>query len=615
MFAEYLKSHPLRGVILSPRPQPFPRGGDGWATLPRERKDAIRALAARWRQEPYPLLTATQYMAFARSGDRAAFEAPYFRRRRKLCAAALGACLEADPADMDAVIDGLWLLCEESSWVVSAHNGGEHAGVEPTPARPLPETERPYVDLFAAQTAMILSLVCSLLAEPLDAASPMLRRRAREEIERRVLTPFETRDDFWWMGFIRKDLCNWTPWIVSNVMLSATVWLEDTDRLCGLLERGCAMLDRYLDAMPADGGCDEGPAYWSMAGGALLDCLELLERVTGGKMTFWHDEKLVNILRFPLNAWLGGEWFVNFADCDARPAIPGERLRFAGRKLGDPALAALGARFDGSLAAHLEDTPQLWRLLNALFRPECPGPQESPVPEENLLPGDVWLPDLQMRVVRRDGVTLACKGGVNQGSHNHNDCGSFLLYADGFPVIVDAGNMTYTAATFSENRYGLWNIRSAYHNVPRIGPFEQAAGWDHGAADVVCDADGLTLDLARAYPAEAGVARCLRRLSLAQNGALRLTDDIGTATAAPVGETFLVASSPSVHGGAVFTGGFSLRPDTPMAMSVEEIPVTNPRMARNWPGSLWRVIFTDAVSARHNIGFSIERDEGHEQVR
>lgn len=26
------------------------------------------------------------------------------------------------------------------------------------------------------------------------------------------------RDDFWWMGMIRKDVCNWTPWILSNVI-------------------------------------------------------------------------------------------------------------------------------------------------------------------------------------------------------------------------------------------------------------------------------------------------------------------------------------------------------------------------------------------------------------
>ena len=218
----------------------------------------------------------------------------------EMCAAVLGACATGDMGDLDDVIDGIWLICEESSWVISAHNGSDHPGVPPASERLLPDVANPYVDLFAAQTAMILSLACQLLGEGLDAVSPLVRRRVRLEVERRVLHPFETRDDFWWMGVVRKDLNNWTPWIVSNVMLAACAWVDDRPRLAALLERGMAMLDRYLNVIPADGGCDEGPGYWSMAGGALLDCLALLERVTGGRLTLWDDEKLGNILRFPM---------------------------------------------------------------------------------------------------------------------------------------------------------------------------------------------------------------------------------------------------------------------------------------------------------------------------
>jgi hypothetical protein len=250
--------------------------------------------------KPWPLLTASSYMAFARTGDRAAWEGPYFERRRKLIAALLDALYFGGA--IDPVTDGLWLICEETTWVISAHNAAEHAGVEPTPPRLLPEGP-PYVDLFAAQTAMILSLTAALLKDRLERA---VRSRLHRELEARVLHPFETRDDFWWMGFIRKDLCNWTPWIVSNVMLTACLWVADAPRLRALLARGCGMLDRYLDSQPEDGGCDEGPGYWSMAGGALLDCLALLEWITGGRLSLWDDARLGNILRFPMCMWLGG---------------------------------------------------------------------------------------------------------------------------------------------------------------------------------------------------------------------------------------------------------------------------------------------------------------------
>ena len=604
MFTEYFKSHPHRvGATALPR-CPFPPAGDraAWEGLPPARREALRALADRFRAEPYAPLTARQYMAFARTGERTAMEAPYFQRRRKLAAAALGICATGDFSDLDDVVDGVWLICEESAWVISAHNGGEHAGVEPTPPRPLPDVERPCVDLFAAQTAMILSLVCALLGDALDGVSPLIRRRVAREIEARVLVPFETRDDFWWMGVIRKDLCNWTPWIVSNVMLTACAWIADRPRLDALLERGGLMLDRYLDALPDDGGCDEGPGYWSMAGGALVDCLEVLEKWLGLRLPLREDPKLRNVLRFPLNAWLGGDWFVNFADCDAKPAIPGERLLYAGQRLGDPALSALGRRFRGSPEAHLSDTPQLWRLLNDLFRPEDPGVAGEAAP-----PQDVWLEDLQLRLVRRNGVALACKGGVNAGSHSHDDCGGFTLFAAGEPQAVDAGNLIYTGKTFSDQRHTLWNIRSAYHSVPMIGPFEQAAGPEYRARQVTRTQDGLTLDIAGAYPREAGVLSLWRTLRLSREGTLSLRDVVRLAAPLPVTETLMLRHAPRIEGGALISGAIAVRTDPALAVAVEEIPVTDPRMARNYSGSLWRATFTAPAAAEHALAIDIER--------
>ncbi len=591
MFAEYLSAHPLDGLLTALPRCPFPPARDraAWDALPSKRRDALRRLAAEYRGTDYPSLTARQFMAFARTGDRTAFEGPYFLRRRKLCAALLGVCADGDTAGLDDVIDGLWLICEETGWNLSAHND----------QGPLPDPDGPVLDLFAAQTAMILSLTCRLLSDELDAASPLICRRVRREVERRVLRPFETRDDLWWMGFTGRALCNWTPWIISNVMLTACAWLDDPPRLCALLERGCGMLDRYLDALPDDGGCDEGPGYWSMAGGAVLDCLELLERVTGGRMALWDDPKLRRVLRFPLNAWLGGPWFANFADCDAKPDIPGERLRFAGERLNDPALIALGARFEQAPADHLSDTPQLWRLLNGLFHP-CPAALPDIAP-----PGDVWLPDLQMRVVRAGGMALACKGGVNAGSHSHNDCGGFILLVDGAPQIVDAGNMTYTKATFSEGRYALFNTRGMYHNVPMIGDHEQVAGPQRRAKAVAATPSGLTLDIADAYPVEGCVVR--RTLSLERG--LSLLDDIELPAPLPVTEVFLLRHRPEIVGSAVVSGKIRIDPGRAMVIGVEEIPVDDPRMAKNYPGSLWRAVFTVAPAQRHTLRFQIERND------
>ena len=40
-------------------------------------------------------------------------------------------------------------------------------------------------------------------------------------------------------------------------------------------------LDRFVDAYPDDGGCDEGPSYWGRAGASLFEALELAPRGDG----------------------------------------------------------------------------------------------------------------------------------------------------------------------------------------------------------------------------------------------------------------------------------------------------------------------------------------------
>ena len=467
--------------------------------------------------------------------------------------------------------------------MISAHNVNPIPGAPSPKEYPLPDVDRPYVDLFSAQTGMILSLTAHLLGGQLDGVTPMLRRRIEREVRGRILSPFMETDDFWWMGVRRKDLCNWTPWILSNIMVCAALSPMTDGELARLLTRACGMLDRYLDTLPADGGCDEGTGYWNMAGGALMDCLTLLEKLTGGWMTFWQDEKVRNILTFPLKMNLGNGWFVNFADCDARPFLSGERLETAGRRLRDPSLRALGTAYRGTLADQLNDVPHFTRVLDLLFS----RPEETPA-EPAGAAGDVYLPDLQVRVLKKGPFVLACKGGHNGESHNHNDVGSLILTVNGEPAVVDAGNMVYTAKTFSLERYTLWNVRAAYHNLPLIGDMEQREGRAHAARQVHCTGDGLSLSLADTYGAEAGIETLDRAFVLTEER-LTVTDTILLKDPLPVTWVWMLRQKPSWTDGTVTAGQLRIRCAKDLSFRAEEIPVTDERMKRNWPGSLWRV--------------------------
>ncbi|MBP3657617.1 MAG: heparinase II/III family protein [Clostridia bacterium] len=606
MLGEYLNVHPLRQMVCDVPVCLYPpmEDRDAWSAVDVQDREELLALYASLRDTPYPILTASQFMAFVQTGSRAVFETPYFLRRRKLIASVLHMCLTGTDDALSDVIDGVWCICEESSWVISAHNVNPIPGGLRPADRPLPEMEDRYIDLFAAQTAMILSQVSCLVGAALDRAAPVLRRRISREIEERILTPFMTRDDFWWMGFIRKDLCNWTPWIVSNVLYTAAAQMHDRLRFAALADRACRMLDRWLDVMPQDGGCDEGTAYYNMAGGSMFDCLELMERMTQGQMTLWHEEKIANILSFPLRTQLEHGWFVNFADCDARPFLCGERLQAAGEKLGDSRLIRMGCALRGTPGQQIADVPHFTRLLSRLFSKEAASAADAPAAR------DVWLPDLQLRIYEHDGLILCAKGGHNGEAHNHNDVGSFMLYADGEPAIVDAGNMTYTAKTFSDERYTLFNTRSAYHNLPLIGGHEQQPGSGFAAADVQRLDDGLALELAGAYGAEAGVVSCRRSLRL--QDALTLHDSVTLGSPAPVEWVFMLRSRPVCTADGVDAGAVRIRHGSALTATAEEIPVTDARMAKCFPGSLWRLVLRAAERCGHDETFIIERISSHE---
>jgi len=603
MFAAFLYAHPLKEMIEKIPDCPFPvfENRAAWDGIDAEDRADLIACYESMRNTPYPMLTASQFMAFVKTGSRKAYEDPYFLRRKKLIASIMHMCVTGTKEALTDVIDGIWCICEESSWVISAHNVNPIPGAPNAKDKPLPEMDDRYIDLFSAQTAMILSLTDHLVGDVLDEAAPVVRRRIRAELERRIFTPFMVHDDFWWMGFIRKDLCNWTPWIISNILITASIELGDRLRFAQLADRACRMLDRWLEIMPQDGGCDEGTAYYNMAGGALLDCLELLETVTGGRMAFWENEKIRNILAFPVKTQLPHGWFVNFADCDARPFLCGERLQLAGEKLADPALIALGMAHRASPCAQIADVPHFSRLLARLFH--APAALQA----EGAAARDVWLPDLELRVFERSGMILCAKGGHNGESHNHNDVGSFMLYVDGEPEILDAGNMVYTSKTFvDETRYTLFNTRSMNHNLPIIGDCEQLPGVQYRARDVRRHESGLALDIARAYGEEAGVCSCLRTLTLS-DAALTLQDAAALREEKPVTWVFMLRHAPVIAGGCVTAGGIRIRHDALLAAAVQEIPVTDARMAKNYPGSIYRLTFTAPAALRHEQTFVIER--------
>ena len=601
MFDSFLKKHSTLSILSEKPYTPFPRKEEriAWDNAHRDEICAWGDTA----KQGYPMLTATDFLAFVRPEKSRKYEKSYFERRQKLMGAILAECVTNDGQYLDAIVDGLWCICEESTWVVSAHNGSVHEGVPPPEERALPDIHNPYIDLFSAQTAATLSFALYFHSEALDEISPLICKRVREEIDKRIFKPFLYHDDFWWMGIVRKDVNNWTPWILSNVL--TTFLLVSTDRFekARAITRSCQMLDRFLAIMPEDGGCDEGSGYWNLSGASLFDCLEILWDATDGKLDFFAEPQIKAIGHFPVLAHIDGPYYWNFADCDACPHLSGERMIAYGRRTNDDALISLGyeevMRHPSIVSC---DTPQMNRVLHAIFfkkRAEEVQPLSHSTSQ--------MIESLGIHTFEKKGLYTAIKAGNNGENHNHNDIGQFVIYLDGEPHIIDVGNVTYTANTFSELRYTQWNTRSMYHNVAIIGDMEQAPGKEYSGEIITYNEKMVKISLAKAYPSSE-ITQYIRTCDVSDG--VHLTDEIVLTQAQPITWVFMSRLKPIVmQAGTLRIGKMKMTYDVKLELETEEIPVVDARLARNFPGSVWRISLTEQPGEIHQQSFIFERSE------
>ena len=92
----------------------------------------------------------------------------------------------------------------------------------------------------------------------------MLGRRIRAEVDRRLLTPYLARHDFWWMySSPQKQVNNWNSVCNSNVIVTALYLESDSARLAQIVAKAARSLDEYLATFDSFGGSSEGVGYWS----------------------------------------------------------------------------------------------------------------------------------------------------------------------------------------------------------------------------------------------------------------------------------------------------------------------------------------------------------------
>jgi hypothetical protein len=570
-----------------------------WSAPPADAREQTVAAGARQLGEPWPSLPATLFLEFRREGNRSRYEALRGARRNRLRELVAAECVEGKGRFLDEIVNGIWLTCEETWWGVPAHVGVQKAGND------LPDAAEPIVDLFAADTGSLLSWTSRLLGAALDKVSPLVRPRISLEVKRRILDPCHERTDFWWMGLdpaLGRAMNNWNPWINSNWLTCVMLEEIDPQRRAADVYKILTSLDRFIDSYHDDGGCDEGPSYWGHAGGSLFECLELLYSATSGKVDFYALPIVREIGAYIYRAHIAGDWYTNFADAPPRFAIAADLVYRYGRRVKDTKMMAQGAYAASIQKGARAGTSGLARELDALFNLAELRKAEARPP----LVRDVWLSGTQVMAARlkegsTDGLYLAAQGGRNAESHNHNDVGNFIVFANGEPVLIDAGVETYTAKTFSPRRYEIWTMRSSYHNTPTINGVEQAAGRQYAARDVKYQSgDGaaeLSMEISAAYPEKAGVLSWRRtwRFDRSKNAVFVAEKWV---IRAQNGSFELNLMTPcevrrSAAGQLELAGRARLHFDARLAVEIDEIKVDDARLAPVWGGVLRRIRLID----------------------
>ena len=603
---EFLSSN----LIAASAWHPYPKASDraAWQAVPQDIRDSLLQRGEVILGTEWVPLPANIFLEFKENGNRTHYERLYFNRRQRLTNLVLAECVEGKGRFLHEIVNGVWFVCEEAFWGLPAHVGVQKSGVG------LPNVTEPIIDLFAAETGVTLSYVYYLVGAELDQMSPLINQRIIAETKRRILDPGLSRNDFSWMGLdgSGRRLNNWTSWINSSWLETNFILEQDPARRLAATSKICRSLDRYLEDYSNDGGCEEGPGYWGASAAAYFDCLTALTSATGGKVNVLADPFVRKMGHYITDVHIADHYYVNYGDAHSKGGHSPELLYRFGEAVGDPVLEKFGAfsavgqgvkpSGQGRLAREIPDILSVDKTRHA--------------PKADALGRDAWYPALGLMTTRAkegtiDGFYLAVQVARNNRSHGHYDSGSFIVFHNGQPVFIDVGVEAYTAKTFGAERYSIWTMQSAYHNLPTVGGVMQRGGGDqYRASDVhYAHSDmrtGLSMDLATAYPEDAGIKHWHRDIQLERDkNLIRLTEDFQLQRKTSVSLSFMTPRVPTLGPKGSVTlsptdksiKDVSLKFDGSLiAASFEKIVLKDPGLKENWGDEIYRVLLTSLVA-------------------
>ena len=566
----FTESFLASNLLAADKYHPYPRWNEraSWAAVPDDLRAPIIRQAEADQKDGWNAVLATNFLEFKRNGNRSRYEARSFGRHSQLERLVLAECLEGKGRFVDDIVNGVWLICEETFWGAPAHLYMQKDGPG------LYDITDPIVELFSAETGQLMAWTKYLVGEQLDQVSPLVIRRIVLETERRILKPVRERNDFCWMGFETNTrtarLNNWTPWINSNLMVANLLLEEDPKLRIQETTRILKSLDRYLNEYWPDAGEEEGAGYFSASPMCYFEAASMIDAATGHQTNILANPFIDNMARYILNAHISEDSYIDYGDAHVHAGPEGSLLYRYGKAVHDDQLAGFGAYYAAkrSMAEYRGtnegrqrgvNLPSMSRALPLLLE----ATELRSARGADVMVRDSYYPYLGLVTARvkadsADGMYFAVLAAHNGRSHSHNDTGSYIIYQDGQPVAIDVGVEAYTAKTFSPDRYTIWTMQSAFHNLPTIGGVMQHDGVKFQATNRKFDSNDdqatYSFNIAEAYPKEAGVKSWVRTVKLDRKAnKITVEENFELESAVPVSLTVMTPRFVNVEPGGSIT--------------------------------------------------------------
>ncbi|MBA3939132.1 MAG: heparinase II/III family protein, partial [Planctomycetes bacterium] len=445
----------------------------------------------------FPAWADDAYLEFSRSGRRPPGERMLAARSAWLRPLVLAECLEDQGRFLPALGMALTEYVDEPTWTLPAHDGK------------LENFHRTAysVDLRSSAFAFELATAIAVLGDRLD---PALRARVLAALDQRVFAPLRATlvsgKGHAWLGTKANPVQNnWNPVVLSGVVGAALAVLPARQDRAVFAAAGEHYPRYYLNSFRDDGYCDEGAGYWGYGFGDFVLLREELVHATGGRVEPFADPRIRAIALYGPRVQLLDRLAPPFSDCRAGVRVDAGLCDYcdAVLHLGMATTPDAGAMFRSRMATiGVVATP----LTGSAGAAEAVGLR-------------TWFDRAGVLVCRPavgGHLAVAIKGGGN-GSHSHNDIGSYILCLDDQLMAGDPGGpYAYDNKTFTKERYDHKLLNSYGHPVPVV-----AGQLQRVATQVTIPtplptfsdaADEVRIDLTKAYaaPALTSLVRTLR---------------------------------------------------------------------------------------------------------